>query len=152
MEEPPGDDVAAVLATLLLPGPTTFEAAEAEYAEALGPLAMGEFDASAPGAYNSHFASMSRAAEGDNQQKMRRLGKELRDLRGKQRLPVGAAAAHFVRQDLERPDKVGAGGKWAQTEFERGKGVWAIVQCNLVSGRDSGVYGSCCEGTVLPTR
>lgn len=111
MEEPPGDDVAAVSASLLLPGPTTFEAAEAEYAEALGPLAMGEFDASAPGAYNSHFASMSRAAEGDNQQKMRRLGKELRDLRGKQRLPVGAAAAHFVRQDLERPDKVG-GGWW----------------------------------------
>jgi hypothetical protein len=43
---------------------------------------------------------------GDASQKLRRLGRELRDLRGKTRLPVAAAAACYVRQDAERPDKV----------------------------------------------
>jgi hypothetical protein len=43
---------------------------------------------------------------GDASQKLRRLGRELRDLRGKTKLPVTAAAACFVRQDAERPDKV----------------------------------------------
>jgi hypothetical protein len=43
---------------------------------------------------------------GDASQKLRRLGRELRDLRGKTRLPVAAAAACYVRQDTERPDKV----------------------------------------------
>jgi hypothetical protein len=45
-------------------------------------------------------------AAGDASQKLRRLGRELRDLRGKTKLPVAAAAACFVRQDAERPDKV----------------------------------------------
>jgi hypothetical protein len=43
---------------------------------------------------------------GDSSQKLRRLGRELRDLRGKTKLPVAAAAACFVIQDADRPDKV----------------------------------------------
>jgi hypothetical protein len=35
-----------------------------------------------------------------------RLGREMKDLRGKQRLPVDASAAHFIRHDAERLDKV----------------------------------------------
>ena len=37
-----------------------------------------------------------------------RLGREMRDLRGKQKLPVDASAAHFIRHDAERLDKVRA--------------------------------------------
>jgi hypothetical protein len=37
---------------------------------------------------------------------MRRLGQEFRKLRGATALPLNAAAAIFVRQDEERPDKV----------------------------------------------
>jgi hypothetical protein len=43
---------------------------------------------------------------GDSSQKLRRLGRELRDLRGKTKLPVAAAAACFVIQDADRTDKV----------------------------------------------
>lgn len=39
---------------------------------------------------------------------MRRLGQEFRRLRGATALPLNAAAAIFVRQDEERPDKVRA--------------------------------------------
>jgi hypothetical protein len=45
---------------------------------------------------------------GDSSQKLRRLGRELRDLRGKTKLPIAAAASCFVRQDHERLDKVGS--------------------------------------------
>jgi hypothetical protein len=41
---------------------------------------------------------------------MRRLGQEFRRLRGATALPLNAAAAIFVRQDEERPDKVGGRG------------------------------------------
>eukprot|EP00879_Flechtneria_rotunda_P026467 GHRR01028222.1.p1 GENE.GHRR01028222.1~~GHRR01028222.1.p1 ORF type:complete len:343 (+),score=131.99 GHRR01028222.1:32-1030(+) len=88
------------------PGPSNFDQAEQAYEESLEPLAVGVFDASTPGAYNSHFAAMAAQSEGDASQKMRRLGRELRDLRGRTRLPVRAAAACLVRQDQERPDKV----------------------------------------------
>lgn len=87
-------------------GPGSYEEAEASYVAALEPLAVGVFDAAAAGAFNSQFSAMAAQPEGDASQKLRRLGRELRDLRGKTRLPVAAAAACYVRQDAERPDKV----------------------------------------------
>lgn len=91
------------------PGPElSGEALEEAYKAELGPLAVADFDSCAPGAYNSHFGALAQEAAGDTQQKMRRLAKEMRDLRGRTALPVYAAAAIFVRHDSERFDKVRA--------------------------------------------
>lgn len=45
--------------------PKTYEAAEQPYSQALEPLAVGVFDADAPGAYNSHFKTMANQQEGE---------------------------------------------------------------------------------------
>jgi hypothetical protein len=44
--------------------PLSYEDAEAAYTQALTPLAVGVFDASVPGAYNSQFNAMAQQAEG----------------------------------------------------------------------------------------
>ncbi|KAF6265753.1 ubiquitin elongating factor core-domain-containing protein [Scenedesmus sp. NREL 46B-D3] len=96
----------AAWGTVVGEGPGSYEEAEGAYAAALQPLSVGVFDAAAAGAFNSQFSAMAAQPEGDASQKLRRLGRELRDLRGKTSLPVAAAAACFVWQDEERPDKV----------------------------------------------
>jgi len=90
--------------------PAAVDAAQldASYAAALTPLAVGEFDASQPRAYNRHFAAMADAAAGDVSAASKRLGREIRDLRGKMALPVYAAGAIFVRHDGARLDKMRA--------------------------------------------
>jgi hypothetical protein len=93
---------------LSLPGLDPGEGLEAEYSAALTPLAVGDFDSSAPRAYNRAFASLAAAAAGDESKKVRRVGREMRDLRGKMALPVYAAGAVLVRHDAERLDKVRA--------------------------------------------
>lgn len=45
--------------------PKTYEAAEQPYSQELEPLAVGVFDADAPGAYNSHFKTMANQQEGE---------------------------------------------------------------------------------------
>ncbi|KIY92982.1 Ubiquitin conjugation factor E4 [Monoraphidium neglectum] len=98
----------ALVASWALPGAATYEEAEGPYKEALSDESVGTFDAGAAGAYNSHFSAIAAQAEGDTAQKMRRLGQEFRKLRGATALPLNAAAAIFVRQDEDRPDKARA--------------------------------------------
>jgi hypothetical protein len=93
---------------LSLPGLDPGEGLEAAYSAALTPLAVGDFDAAAPRAYNRAFAAMADAPAGDTSTKVRRVGREMRDLRGKMSLPVYAAGAILVRHDGERLDKVRA--------------------------------------------
>jgi hypothetical protein len=62
--------------------------------------------AAATAANNTTAAHAAATAAGDTRTKLKRLGRELRDLQGKTKLPVGAAAACFVSQDADRPDKV----------------------------------------------
>jgi ubiquitin-protein ligase len=83
---------------------------EAEYVAVLGPLAVGEFDAALPRAYNRHFAQMAEAGTGggDSGQTAKRLAREMRDLRGKMTLPVHAAGAVYVRHDAHRLDIIRA--------------------------------------------
>ena len=54
------------------------------------------------------FAVMADQAAGDTQSKMKRLSREMRNLRGKTALPVHTASAIFVRHDADRIDKVRA--------------------------------------------
>lgn len=51
---------------------------------------------------------MAEQAAGDTQSKMKRLSREMRNLRSKTALPVHMASAIFVRHDSERMDKVRA--------------------------------------------
>lgn len=54
------------------------------------------------------FAVMAEQAAGDTQGKMKRLSREMRNLRGKTALPVHMASSVFVRHDSDRMDKVRA--------------------------------------------
>ena len=51
---------------------------------------------------------MAEQAAGDTQGKMKRLSREMRNLRGKTALPVHMASSVFVRHDSDRMDKVRA--------------------------------------------
>lgn len=51
---------------------------------------------------------MAEQAAGDSQGKMKRLSREMRNLRGKTALPVHMASSVFVRHDSDRMDKVRA--------------------------------------------
>ena len=50
------------------------------------------------------YAARASESAGDTRGKMRRLARELRELRGTTELPLGAAAAIFLRHDSDRPD------------------------------------------------
>lgn len=54
------------------------------------------------------FAVMAEQAAGDTQSKMKRLSREMRNLRGKTALPIHMASSIFVRHDADRMDKVRA--------------------------------------------
>lgn len=54
------------------------------------------------------FAVMAQQVSGDIQTKMKRLSREMRNLRGKTSLPVHMASSIFVRHDTDRMDKVRA--------------------------------------------
>lgn len=54
------------------------------------------------------FAAMAEQAAGDTQTKMKRLSREMRNLRGKTSLPIHMASSIFVRHDADRIDKVRA--------------------------------------------
>ncbi|DBA74342.1 hypothetical protein WJX77_011104 [Trebouxia sp. C0004] len=81
---------------------------EASYEAALEPLSVSDFDSSATGAYNRAFAVMAQQVAGDTQTKMKRLSREMRNLRGKTSLPIHMASSIFVRHDTDRMDKVRA--------------------------------------------
>ena len=51
---------------------------------------------------------MAQHVAGDVQGKMKRLSREMRNLRGKTALPIHAASSIFVRHDANRMDKVRA--------------------------------------------
>lgn len=51
---------------------------------------------------------MAQQASGDTQSKMKRLSREMRNLRGKTSLPIHRASSLFVRHDTDRMDKVRA--------------------------------------------
>lgn len=51
---------------------------------------------------------MAEQAAGDTQSKMKRLSREMRNLRGKTALPIHMASSIFVRHDADRMDKVRA--------------------------------------------
>jgi hypothetical protein len=66
---PPPTQIQGLLARwgqVLGDGPKTYEEAEQQYSQALEPLAVGVFDADAPGAYNSHFKTMANQQEGES--------------------------------------------------------------------------------------
>lgn len=50
------------------------------YLEAIRPIAVGEFDACQPHAYNSSYTLLAEESEGLSMQGMKRLGRELKDL------------------------------------------------------------------------
>jgi hypothetical protein len=54
------------------------------------------------------FAVMAQQVAGDTQTKMKRLSREMRNLRGKTSLPIHMASSIFVRHDTDRMDKVRA--------------------------------------------
>ena len=54
------------------------------------------------------FAVMAQQVAGDTQSKMKRLSREMRNLRGKTSLPIHMASSIFVRHDTDRMDKVRA--------------------------------------------
>ncbi len=54
------------------------------------------------------FAVMAQQVSGDTQTKMKRLSREMRNLRGKTSLPIHMASSIFVRHDTDRMDKVRA--------------------------------------------
>lgn len=51
---------------------------------------------------------MAQQVTGDTQSKMKRLSREMRNLRGKTSLPIHMASSIFVRHDTDRMDKVRA--------------------------------------------
>lgn len=51
---------------------------------------------------------MAEQVAGDTQSKMKRLSREMRNLRGKTSLPIHMASSIFVRHDTDRMDKVRA--------------------------------------------
>ena len=51
---------------------------------------------------------MAQQAAGDTQTKMKRLSREMRNLRGKTSLPIHMSSSLFVRHDANRMDKVRA--------------------------------------------
>ena len=54
------------------------------------------------------FAVMAEQVAGDTQTKMKRLSREMRNLRGKTALPIHMSSSIFVRHDIDRMDKVRA--------------------------------------------
>ena len=54
------------------------------------------------------FAVMAEQVAGDTQTKMKRLSREMRNLRGKTALPIHMSSSIFVRHDADRMDKVRA--------------------------------------------
>jgi hypothetical protein len=58
------DGLLARWSGLLGTSPISFDDAEQAYSQALQPLAVGVFDADAPGAYNSQFKALANQQEG----------------------------------------------------------------------------------------
>ncbi|GMH45929.1 hypothetical protein BSKO_13893 [Bryopsis sp. KO-2023] len=81
---------------------------DTKYVDQLRPLAVSDFDASAPNAYNSAYSGFAQESGNMNPKGMKRLGRELRDLHTKALLPIYPASSIIVRHDSDRLDKVRA--------------------------------------------
>lgn len=61
-------------------GTTDMSDLESRYIEAIRPLAVDEFDASQPRAYNSSYMVLAEESGGLSMKGMKKLGRELKDL------------------------------------------------------------------------